>query len=433
MKLNDSRIREETMDEPVKSAGFRWLVLLSMCLSLMTVMINMIAFAPLLPEIAKDLRVDMATVTNLMTLFSLGAAIAFIVGGALCDRLGIMFVAILGLLCTSVPAVIMPWIGTSYASTLWARVSQGASMGFIMCAMGPIIAIWFPPKEKGLASGLMGGSVGLGSAIGVWAAPVVFLAVKSWQQTVAWLSIVGWVGLAMYLAIVFRPESRLPSQSHETSAPVADPTSLKHALSASITWILMPVNFFMGWSVMSVYNLVPAYFAADKPVGIGLGPMMSGNLMLAVMIAGIVGPVIAGMLQDKVFHGNPKPVILIGFALACIFIYPIQLSIVHDSLPILVTFLTVSGLGLQFLGPCIIVFVSKCYPIGIVGKMTGLTSFAGSLGGPAGQFACGLALAVFGSYNGPIMLMSLGGLAGFILALLIPSRLSGKTQVSQRS
>jgi MFS family permease len=414
------------MNESIQYPRFRWLILLSMCLSLITIQVNQLAFAPLLPEIAKDLRIDMATATNLMTVSLFCGAIALIGGGVFCDRFGIMSVTILGLLFTAVPAVIMPWIGTSYASVLWARAFQGVS-GFIVCAMAPIIAVWFPLKEKGLASGLMGGCIALGSAIGVWVAPVVFLAVKSWQQTAAWLSIMGWVGLAISLIVAFSPKPRLPFQSDRAGVPVADTAALKHALSAPITWILTFVTFFMVWCLMSVYNLVPAYFAADKPAGIGLGPMRSGDLMLAVMIAGIAGPVIAGMLQDKVFYGNPKPVILIGFSLACIFIYSIQLSVVYTSLPVLVICLIIAGLGLQFLGPCVMVLISRSYPIHIVGKIAGLTWGLAAFGGPASLFVCGLAVAKFGNYNGAIMLMSLGGLAGFILALFLARPKQGPT------
>lgn len=415
------------MNESGQYPRFRWLVLLSICLSLMTTYINQLDFAPLLQEIAKDLRIDMAIATNLMTVFLLCGAIALIVGGVLCDRFGIMFVTTIGLLCTSVPAVIMPWIGTSYASVLWARAFQGVSFGFIMCTIVPTIAVWFPFREKGLASGLMGSCVGLGSAIGVWAAPVVFLVIKSWQQTIAWLSIIGWVGIAISLLIVFSQKPQLPSQSCGDGIPVADPITLKHALSASTTWITVFANFFVAWCLFSIYNIIPAYFAADKPVGIGLGPMMSGNLMLAVMVAGIVGPVVAGILQDRVFHGNPKPVILIGFALTCIFIYPIQLFVIYTSLPVLVICLIIAGLGVQFLTPCLMVFVSKSYPFQIVGKMTGLIWGLGGFGGPVGLFACGLAVAKFGNYNGAITLMSLGGLTGFILAIFLAKPKQGPT------
>ncbi len=391
-----------------------------MCVSLITIYINQLAFAPLLQEIAKDLRINIADATNLMTVFLLCGAIALIAGGALCDRFGIMFMTILGLLCTSVPALIMPWLGTSYAAVLWMRVFQGFSLGFIVCAIAPTIGVWFPIKEQGLASGLMGSGVGLGSAIGVWAAPALFMAVNSWQQAVAWLSIMGWVGLALSLVVVFSPKPQLPSQSHKTAEiPGGDPAALKHALSATMTWIIVLVSFFVAWCMFSIYSIVPAYLAADEPMGIGLGPMMSGNLMLTVMIAGMIGPVIAGTLQDKVFHGNSKLVILIGFGLVCVFIYPIQLPVVYGRLSVLAICLFIGGLGLQFLTPCLMVLVSKSYPIHIVGKIAGLTLGLGCFGGPAGLFGCGVALAKLGNYSGAITLMSLGGLAGFVLTAFL--------------
>ena len=209
------------MNESIQYPRFRWLVLFTACLGFAAMQIGMIAYAPLLGDIAKDLGVDMGVATNLMAVFLFTGSIGLIVGGFLCDRYGIMFVIILGLLCASVPAALMPWIGTSYKAVLWARIIQGLSAGFLLCTMAPIVAVWFPPQEKGLASGLMSGSVSLGSAVGVLAAPAVFLALRSWQQMAAWLSLPGWVALMLAIVAVVSPKPQgLPSQSQSSGAPV---------------------------------------------------------------------------------------------------------------------------------------------------------------------------------------------------------------------
>jgi len=407
------------MNESVRYPRFRWFVLFTASLGFAAMQINMIAYAPLLADIAKDLGVDMGAATNLMAVFLFTASIALIVGGILCDRYGIMFVIILGLLCASVPAASMPWIGTSYKAVLWARIIQGLSAGFLLCTMAPIMAIWFPSQEKGLASGLMNGSVTLGSAVGVLSAPAVFLALRSWQKMAAWLSLPGWVALVVALGVVFSPKPLLPSQSYSSGARAPDGTALKRALSAPITWVGVLVTFFTAWCFQSLYNLTPAYFAADKPIGIGFGPMLSGKLMLAVMIAGMLGPVIGGLFQDKVFRGNAKPVLLIGFALTCIFIYAILFPPVYTDRIILIVCLILVGMGNAFLYPAIVVFISGTYPVQIVGKMLGLWFGLGAFGGAAGLFAGGLAVSKFGNYNVSISLVSLAAVVGFVFALFM--------------
>jgi MFS family permease len=405
------------MNESIQYPRLRWLVLITVVIGYIALSVNMIAFAPLLPEIAKDLKIDIATATNLMTASAFYASVALIVGGFLCDRLGIMFVVILSLLGMGLSSVLIPWIGTSYKAVLWIRIFQGAAGGILFCVMSPICAIWFPERQRGLASGLMGGAVSVGSAIGVLAAPALFLALKSWQQMAAWLSVVSWIGLVLALVIVFSPKPQLPSQVEAGGAP--EKTAFKRALTSPITWIGIFVTFFIAWCLQTIYNLTPSYLAADKPIGVGFGPMMSGKLMMAVMIAGIVGPVIAGLLQDKVFRGNPKPVMFIGFIL-CAFIYTVIFSFVYSNLFLLVVALILAGAGIQFVYPAIVVYVSAAYPIHTVGKMLGLWMGLGMFGGAAGLFAGGFVLARFGNYNVSIMLIALAAVIGFVLALFLP-------------
>jgi predicted MFS family arabinose efflux permease len=59
------------MNESIQYPSFRWFMLFVACLSYAGMQINMIAYAPLLAEIAKDLGVDMGPATNLMTVFYL--------------------------------------------------------------------------------------------------------------------------------------------------------------------------------------------------------------------------------------------------------------------------------------------------------------------------------------------------------------------------
>jgi MFS family permease len=407
------------MNDSQNYPAFRWFVLLIASLGYAGGQINMIALAPILPEIAKDLRVDLPTATNLMTVFLFWASVALIVGGFLCDRFGILFVVVLGLLCASIPPVLLPWIGTSYGTVFWARLVQGLSMGFLMCAMAPIVAVWFPPTEKGLASGIMGASVSLGAAVGVLSAPALFMALKSWQQTAAWLSIVGWAGLALAAASAFMAAPQPPSKPQAHIALLNDKTPFKQILTSSFTWIGVLVTFFAAWCLQTLYNQTPAYFAADKPIGAGFGPMLSGKLMLSVMIAGMIGPIIGGLLQDKMFKGNPKPVMLVGFLLFGLFSYPIQFPAVYGQGLILVTCLVLVGAGVQFVYPGIVVLVSKSYPLHVVGKTMGLWFGLGAFGGAAGLFAGGLAVARQGNYQMAITLMALGGLAGFVLMLVL--------------
>ena len=104
----------------------RWKILLSASVAIMSLYINMIVFAPILGDISSALKVDIGTGTNLMMGFVLSVACVLIWGGVVCDKFGITTALILGLLCTSIPAVLMPLLGQSYSTVFVCRLIQGA-------------------------------------------------------------------------------------------------------------------------------------------------------------------------------------------------------------------------------------------------------------------------------------------------------------------
>ncbi len=416
------------MDELVRYPRFRWLVLLAACISNAALNLNMVSYAPILNEIAKSLNTDVGTATNLMAVFPFAGAVSFLVGGVLCDRFGIFFALILGNLCGSVPALLMPWIGTSYGTVLFARVVEGTAVGFCMSAMSPIMAVWFPVKERGIAGGLLGTSVALGAAIGFPVAPAVCASTGSWQQMSSWLSLVGWIAFALAFVLALSPKPMLPSGTGKAARPEGQNGLFRHALASPITWIAVFVTFFAAWLMQTIYNITPTYLAVDKPLGVGYGPAAAGKLMIGVSLAGIFAPIIAGIIQDKVFRGNPRPFMFIGFILAAAFILLILAPAVYGNPPLLVACIVLASSGISIVYPAITVFISITYPMQIVGKMLGICMGLGSFGGAAGLFAAGLCVARFGNYEGAISLITLAGVVGFVFAVFLkrPEQTNGK-------
>jgi MFS family permease len=102
-------------------------MLITTSLAIMAIYMDMIAIAPILGDVAKGLNVEMGAATNLMMAFVLATACVLIWGGVVCDKYGVTAALVLGLLCATVPATLMPWIGHSTAPLWWARIIQGCS------------------------------------------------------------------------------------------------------------------------------------------------------------------------------------------------------------------------------------------------------------------------------------------------------------------
>ena len=114
------------MGEKTQYSSYRWAMLVSACLAIISICVDMIAISPVLGEVAKDLNVEMGVATNLMMGFVLATASVLIWGGVVVDKFGVTVATVLGLLCATIPATLMPLIGQNYGMVMVARLIQGA-------------------------------------------------------------------------------------------------------------------------------------------------------------------------------------------------------------------------------------------------------------------------------------------------------------------
>ena len=405
------------MNVSAQDSGFRWLVLISAVLGYIAVQVANLSVAPVLPQIAESLHLDLGAASNLiMTTFLLSACLTMMaVGGLVCDRLGAIAAIIAGTFCAAAPMALMPLLGHSAAAVAWLRIVEGGSSGFMFPAMGSIIGLWFPERQRGLAGGLMGASVAAGSAAGVLLGPAVLPHVGSWQAMSAVLSVVGWVGFAFAVVL-----SLLPKPKVATHKGAANAAAFKQALLSPVTLFGALATFMALWGMQCLYNLTPTFLAADKPVGVGYGAMTAGQLMLGVtLLGGILGPVVCGILLDHVFKGNARIVLSLGFVLMAVFVYVLTMPAVTGNVPILEVSLTLAGFGVQFAIPTIYYMIAKVYAPEVVGKMSGIWLGIGTFGGAVGLYVAGITVGSQKSYHTTLIVQSLAAVAGFLLVIAL--------------
>lgn len=398
--------------------AMRWLVLLAGGLALLAGNMYIISFASILTDIAGDLGIDMGAATNFMSVFMLAASMGIIIGGMLCDRFGILFVLILSGLFASGGALLMPLLGHTYSTALIARVFEGIGMGFGSCLMSPIMATWFPPKEQGIAAGLLGMSISLGAVVGYPLSSGIFAATGSWQAMSAWISIVGWIGVVLTLILMAAPKPTLPSQVQAKEAPPSV-NAFKRQLAEPMTWICTLVVFFATWQLQSIYNITPTYLAADSPLGLGLGYMTASKLMLGASIAGVLAPLVSGVIQDRVFKTKARPFMFIGYAMCVVFMFLLLLPAVTGSNALLLVCIVLAATGVAVLFAAQPLYVSLNYPLHVIGKVFGIIFGLGAFGGAVGLFVAGRAVNATGNYHLAITLISLTAIVGLICVLFL--------------
>ena len=411
------------MEKMEKHTGYRWLVLSAGCLAICSIYMDMIAYAPILGEIAKKLNVEMGAATNLMMGFVLSVACVLIWGGVVCDKFGITAALVLGLLCSTVPTATIPWIGDSYTAVMLARLVQGASVGFVFATIGPILALWFPAKEHGMASGLLIGSISLGCAIGVFASPAVLQMSGSWERTVFTLGTPGWAAILLAIIVTRKNPPNFSTQEvHSSSGINPEAVGFMGALACPVTWLGSLIVFCNAWAMYCLYNLVPPYLAADAPMGLGLGAAMSGKLSIAVTIIGLFATILGGLFFDKIAKGDSRVAAIIGFLIsACVIL--ILLPAVSKSIVVLALCLMISGWGIPFMGPSLSAFIATNYPPSIVGRMIGWWFGFGTFGGAAGLYLGGMTISRSGNFYLAIGMISIASIIGVLLSIFLKSNL----------
>lgn len=404
------------MNVSAQDSGFRWLVLISAILGYITLQVANLSMLPVLPQVAASLNLDLGTASNLvMTTFLFSACVVLVLaGGLVCDRFGVIVSMLAGTFCAALPMTLMPWIGHNATVLAWARIVEGFSAGFMFPAMGMIIGLWFPSHQKGLATGLMGAAVAVGSAAGVLLAPAVMPHVNNWQAMCAVLSVIAWISFvfAVILSVLPKPQLAVHGGS--------DAGGFKQALFSPITLIGVLIAFMANWGMQCLYSLTPTFLAVDKPTGAGYGAMTAGQLMIGVtLLGGVLGPMLCGVMLDKIFKGNAKLVLQIGFALMCIFVYLLTMTAVTRRIPALETALILAGFGVQFVMTTIYYFVAKVYAPQVIGKISGIWMGLGTFGGVVGLFLAGITIKSQNSYHTTLVLQSLAALVGFLLVIAL--------------
>jgi MFS family permease len=406
------------MNDSLRYPASRWLVLIAAVFSYISLQVANLSIAPLLPVVGKDLSLAPSQLATLMSVYTFSGCIVMLwLGGAIVDRFGPFLGILLGLITAAVPMTMMPIFGHSFQGLVWMRIIEGLAAGFAFPAQALILAQWFGPNQRGLASGLMGSSVTLGAAGGLMAGPALVGMGQSWQTMSLNLSYFAWAGV-VYVLILMASKIK-PPVTEGAMKHTAAFSLLKKALFTRLTFFGIAATFMVAWVFQCLMSLVPGALATDRPLGAGYSAMQSGTLMQGVTIAGIIGPIVAGFMVDKFFKGNPKPAMLLGYAAMFIFMGLMIFPVVLYTPSILIVSLIMSGLGFQFIFPLIFVLIGKVYPLPVVGQMMGLWDGVGTLGGVLGIALGGIVAQATGTYMWAYAMMSIAAFLGFFLCIAL--------------
>lgn len=396
---------------------FRWFVLVAFVIITTSTSFSMIAPAPLVGEISGGLSVDLgvATVAAMMT-FNLFMALLAFVGGFFLDKVGVVRMWIASLIILALGSLLTPVLGTSVPGLVFCRFLHALGTGPIMASVAAVAAQWFKPKERTYVAASQGFSVCLGIALGFAFVPRILAITGSWTSTIAWTTVLPAVALVLGLVVLFGPKPAVAEQatSEKTKGSLFS-GDFKTALVFSTFYVLAFMGFFDSWAQQTYNALMPGLYAADPPIGLGLGAMGSTKLTLSAFFM-MFGTLMPPILTEVIFKGNPKPTIFIGLAVAgaailtVLTLTPETGDLMLIGMPCVVLFFS------SFVNPTIFGYVSKYYPSDIVGRLGGIMIFFFTIGSTIGQGISGALLSRSGFYSSSMILMTV---ICFIGALLV--------------
>jgi MFS family permease len=413
--MGDSCLKETT-----EYPRYRWFVLATLFVLTVAHAIIMISPAPLIGVISKSMKLGLGPTTGMfMGIFNLALALSCIGGGFFCDRFGLVRTYFWSCLLLILPTLALPYCGESLAGAIAVRILQAIGSGPINASVSAVAALWFPPSQRGIVTGLQGTGVTLGIAIGFVSTPAALSATGSWQTALAWQAVCAFLALAMTIIFTLGPKPPVRQPTVVCGPEGPESGSFRVAMRQPASWFGVFIVFTVCWVLSAFNDLTPAYFAIEPPVGMGHGAMTAGKLMMAVQIAFMVGSVVVGFVFEKIFKEKASLVIMIGLLFFAFFAVSIMLPAVYGNMPVLIACLMIAGFFESWVVPTVFAFIALNYPAHIVGKLTGMWFGIGLFGGTIGVIVGATALHHTGNYHASIIIVGTVALIGVVLGMFL--------------
>jgi sugar phosphate permease len=212
----------------------------------------------------------------------------------------------------------------------------GIAIGVAVPSLVKSIVIWFPPKERGFAMGIMRTGVPLMGALAAATLPSVALSF-GWRTAVVALAAVIMICGAMVF-VLYRENSTTTEQERGGTVPLGKLLRNRNILLGSI----LPAILTGAQFSLASYFMLYLIEVLDIPV------VVAGEIMAIIQVSGAVGRVLWGVVSDRVFASFRKQVlILIGVISAILLAI---MSFLPTGVPLWAMILVAIGLGALLLG-----------------------------------------------------------------------------------
>jgi len=342
---------------------YRWVILGIASLTLLCLYWTWFLIPSLASRLSPDLGLSHTQYTLIFTAPLLMGIWAAITAGAAADRFGIRVVV-----------GIIVFLGGG-AGLARAFAPSFEVMFILMCLVGiavygatpnlpKLVAIWFPPRQAGLAAGFYTLAIGIGLSLGMFTAPLF----PDWRAAFTYIGIATLV-VAFLWAFLAR---NAPKGVKIKMPPMI--SGIKRGLRSRNVRLICVVYFlFMG-----TFTAFSGNFPEALEIIHNVNPATAGALASLLTVGGFLGNLMVPALSDRI--GLRKP-----FLYGAVIAIPVCLFSAWQMAPSVATWVLVflGGIGVGSLPPIVLTLPLELPEIGHehVGGTTGLILSMLSLGG----------------------------------------------------
>ncbi|GAA2179869.1 MFS transporter [Brooklawnia cerclae] len=394
-----NQINGPTTGRPTR---YRWVVMATIFVGYVVCMADRSNIGTLLPFIGDEFHISNTQQGAISSFFFLGYAVSQIPAGLIMGRTGTRKLVSWAIFGFSIVTFLMGFTTTA-VMLLVLRLLLGLAEGPTPVGMTSTINNWFPPKEKGTATGLYIASTQFAPVI---VPPIVVLLATQWgwRSVFICLAIPGAIMAVVWYLVVrnFPSESRRVNQAELSHISATDAAASKAVVErpwmASVDRVIRRRNtvplstngsvmkswnvwgdtlayFFMNNVLYGMLTWIPSYLVAER----GYDFVKMGFVASAPAIGGLVGALTGGVISDRVFQGRRKPTMLLtAFFTAVMFV--VVLTVPQNTF-LVVGSLVLTGFFLNVGWPMFTAYAmglttAKTYPFAI-----SLINSGGNLGG----------------------------------------------------
>lgn len=422
-----------------KMTSYRWVVLVLIFVIYTIATADRANLGVALPFIKKEFGLSNTEAGGIISLLFLGYAIAQIPAGFIYSKIGVKKVFPLAMLLTSLFTGLQG-ITSSVFTLKLTRMGLGLAEGPLPIGCLSTINHWFPPKEKGTATGAYLAASKCGPVI-VPPICVIIMELYGWREIFLIFAIPGvLLSVIWYLAVTNKPsESKYVSAAEleyiTTEKAVTDTATEAVKPQYDLRWLdklirmkkveLVDTNakLFRSWNVVGnavgylfmngiiyvIMSWIPTYLMTVK----GFTSMKMGVLASAPFVGAVAGNIVGGWISDRILNKRRKPLMLVSALCTTIMMY--SLIYAPDNAMLLGLLLFMAGflfsIGFSaFSVYAMGVTTKEKYPVAY-----GVVNTGGQLGSTLAPFAVGV---ILDAYNWNMVFTFLAACSIFSLLII---------------